>query len=127
MTRSVTTGRGATTGCSTSRTVTSTGRVTRTSRATSPVAARAHAYSASVTLRMARSVATAIQEGNPGTLTGSPVGATLLGHMPEGEPRARLLHLAIWLATLFFAAMLFVPLVREALRRASALPLGGPF
>lgn len=41
--------------------------------------------------------------------------------------RARLLHVAIWLATLFFAAMLFVPLVREALRRVTELPSGGPF
>ena len=47
--------------------------------------------------------------------------------MPEGGPRSRLLHLVIWLATLFFAAMLFVPLVREALRRASLAPPGGPF
>ena len=53
--------------------------------------------------------------------------ATLLGRMPEGGPRARLLHLVIWLATLFFAAMLFVPLVREALRRASLAPPDGPF
>jgi hypothetical protein len=47
--------------------------------------------------------------------------------MSDGGPRARLLHLAIWLATLFFAAMLFVPLVREALRRARATLPGGPF
>ena len=52
------------------------------------------------------------------------MGTTLLGHMPEGGPRARLLHVVIWLATLFFAAMLFVPLVQEALRRAIA-PLPG--
>ena len=41
--------------------------------------------------------------------------------------RARLLHVAIWLATLFFAAMLFVPLLREALRRVSERPSGGSF
>jgi hypothetical protein len=47
--------------------------------------------------------------------------------MTDGGPRARLLHLLIWLATLFFAAMLFVPLVREALRRLFEAPLGGHF
>ncbi|HXA97330.1 MAG TPA: hypothetical protein VN323_17335 [Candidatus Dormibacteraeota bacterium] len=47
--------------------------------------------------------------------------------MTDGGPRARLLHLLIWLATLFFAAMLFVPLVREALRRLFEPPLGGHF
>jgi hypothetical protein len=41
--------------------------------------------------------------------------------------RARLLHVAIWLATLFFTAMLFVPLLREALRRVTELPSRGPF
>jgi preprotein translocase subunit SecG len=30
----------------------------------------------------------------------------------------RLVRLAIWLATLFFAAMLFVPLIQEVIRRA---------
>ena len=30
----------------------------------------------------------------------------------------RLVLLAIWLATLFFAAMLFVPLIQEVVRRA---------
>jgi preprotein translocase subunit SecG len=30
----------------------------------------------------------------------------------------RLVRLAIWLATLFFAAMLFVPLIQEVVRRA---------
>ncbi|MGH7374709.1 MAG: hypothetical protein ACREJY_10825 [Candidatus Rokuibacteriota bacterium] len=73
---------------------------------------------------MARSVATGIQEGNPTPLTASPVGTTLHAHMPDGGLRARLLHVAIWLATLLFAALLFVPLVREALRRA-AEPLPG--
>ena len=72
---------------------------------------------------MARSVATTIQEGNPTSLTAGPAGTTLHGHMRDGGLRARLLHAAIWLATLLFAAMLFVPLVREALRRAAeALP-----
>jgi len=47
--------------------------------------------------------------------------------MPEGGSRTRLLHLLIWLATLFFAAMLFVPLVREALHRLVTSPLGGQF
>jgi hypothetical protein len=47
--------------------------------------------------------------------------------MPDGGLRARLLHVAIWLATLLFAAMLFVPLVREALRRAAESVPGGPF
>jgi hypothetical protein len=40
---------------------------------------------------------------------------------------ARLLHVAIWLATLFFTAMLFVPLLSEALRRLTELPSGGHF
>ena len=44
--------------------------------------------------------------------------------MPVGGLRVRLLQVAIWLATLFFAAMLFVPLLREALRRM-AEPLPG--
>ena len=30
----------------------------------------------------------------------------------------RLVRLAIWLATLFFAAMRFVPLIQEVVRRA---------
>jgi hypothetical protein len=47
--------------------------------------------------------------------------------MPDSGHRARLLHVAIWLATLFFTAMLFVPLLREALRRVSDLPSGGHF
>ena len=29
----------------------------------------------------------------------------------------RLVHLVIWLATLFFVAMLFVPLIQEVIRR----------
>jgi preprotein translocase subunit SecG len=44
--------------------------------------------------------------------------------MPDGRPPSRLLRLVIWLATLFFVAMLFVPLVREALRRAAQVPPG---
>ena len=44
--------------------------------------------------------------------------------MTENEPRSRLLRWVIWLATLFFVAMLFVPLVREALRRAAQFPPG---
>jgi hypothetical protein len=31
----------------------------------------------------------------------------------------RLVRVAIWVATLFFAAMLFVPLIREVIHRAS--------
>jgi preprotein translocase subunit SecG len=31
----------------------------------------------------------------------------------------RLVRLLIWLATLFFAAMLFVPLIREVINRAT--------
>ena len=45
--------------------------------------------------------------------------------MPEDSgPSSRLLQLAIWLATLFFAAMLFVPLIRAVLRRAAEVPPG---
>ena len=47
--------------------------------------------------------------------------------MPDSGGRARLLRVTIWLATLFFAAMLFVPLLREALRRLQELPSGGAF
>ena len=60
-------------------------------------------------------------------MTTDPAGTILLGRMPDEGQRARLLQLAIWLATLFFAAMLFVPLIREALRRAAELPAGGHF
>ena len=45
----------------------------------------------------------------------------------DGGPTSRLLQLAIWLATLFFAAMLFIPLIREVLRRAANLDAGGHF
>ena len=41
--------------------------------------------------------------------------------MLDAGGRARLLHVAIWLATLFFTAMLFVPLLREVLRREAVL------
>ncbi len=48
--------------------------------------------------------------------------------MPERPPAAgRLIRLLIWLATLFFAAMLFRPLVHEILHRASQPPPGGAF
>lgn len=47
--------------------------------------------------------------------------------MFDSSRRTRLLHVAIWLATLFFTAMLFVPLLREALRRVMDLPSGGHF
>jgi preprotein translocase subunit SecG len=47
--------------------------------------------------------------------------------MPERDGRARLIRAIIWLATLFFVAMLFVPLIREALRRAAESVPGGPF
>lgn len=39
----------------------------------------------------------------------------------------RLVRVVIWLATLFFLAMLFMPLVREALRRASESQAPAPF
>ncbi|HJR04752.1 MAG TPA: hypothetical protein VKA83_24130 [Methylomirabilota bacterium] len=47
--------------------------------------------------------------------------------MLDGGGRARLLHVAIWLATLFFTAMLFVPLLSEAVRRVTEMPSGGHF
>ena|GEM_PF-1661143 len=47
--------------------------------------------------------------------------------MPDAHRRAWLIRAAIWLATLFFAAMLFVPLVREAVRRAAEQVPGGHF
>ena len=55
-----------------------------------------------------------------GLLTGPVIGTSV------GLPM-RLLRLVIWLATLFFAVMLFLPLVREIIRRltvsgAGALP-----
>lgn len=54
-------------------------------------------------------------------------GTTLGPSMLDSGGRARLLHVAIWLATLFFTAMLFVPLLSEALRRVTDTPPGGPF
>ncbi|HEY7041578.1 MAG TPA: hypothetical protein VID28_22105 [Methylomirabilota bacterium] len=47
--------------------------------------------------------------------------------MPEARGRGRLIQAVIWLATLFFTVMLFVPLIREALRRAAAPLPGGHF
>jgi hypothetical protein len=44
--------------------------------------------------------------------------------MAQSTPPSRLLRLVIWAATLFFVAMLFVPLIREALRRAAQVPPG---
>lgn len=80
--------------------------------------------------RMARSVATAIREGNrngPRPLDGGPAWDYSARPMLDSGGRARLLHVAIWLATLFFAVMLFLPLLREAFRRVAELPPGGPF
>lgn len=37
----------------------------------------------------------------------------------------RLVRLLIWFATLFFTVMMFLPLVREIIRRLSELPGGG--
>ena len=54
-------------------------------------------------------------------------GTTLYRPCLDSGGRARLLHVAIWLATLFFTAMLFVPLLREALRRITDLPSGSHF
>jgi preprotein translocase subunit SecG len=51
----------------------------------------------------------------------------LRGLMSDTGRRARLLRVTIWLATLFFAAMLFLPLVREVLRRLQESPSGGAF
>ncbi|HET8576460.1 MAG TPA: hypothetical protein VFO18_05140 [Methylomirabilota bacterium] len=39
----------------------------------------------------------------------------------------RLVRTLIWVATLFFLVMLFMPLVREALRRAADSQTPGPF
>ncbi|HEX7786518.1 MAG TPA: hypothetical protein VF653_09885 [Methylomirabilota bacterium] len=47
--------------------------------------------------------------------------------MPDTPRRARLIRAAIWLATLLFVAMLFLPLVREAVRRAAEQVPGGHF
>lgn len=127
MVSSVTTGRGATTGCSTRRNVTSTGRLTIARVASSPAPVRVHPDDILRAHSMPRSVTTGIPEGNWEGLTTGPGETTLLVRMPEEGPRARLLHVAIWLATLFFAVMLFVPLIREALRRAAQPLPGGHF
>lgn len=79
---------------------------------------------------MARSVATEIRDSNrngPPALDAERVRDYAPSSMLDTGGRARLLHVAIWLATLFFTAMLFVPLLREALRRVTELPAGGPF
>ena len=47
--------------------------------------------------------------------------------MPTPDRRARLVQVGIWLATLVFIVMLFLPLIREALRRAAAPLPGGHF
>ncbi|HKA62238.1 MAG TPA: hypothetical protein VKH83_07415 [Methylomirabilota bacterium] len=47
--------------------------------------------------------------------------------MAQPDRPSRLIQVAIWLATLFFTVMLFVPLIREALRRAAERAPGGPF
>lgn len=56
-------------------------------------------------------------------MTAAPRKHRLQAHM-AGHEASRLLRWVIWLATLFFVAMLFVPLVREALRRAAQFPPG---
>jgi hypothetical protein len=130
MSRSDTTGAGAITGCSTSLIVTSMGRLTRANSETSPVIALARHFSTPWTRRMARSVATEIPDSNqkrPRPLDGDRARDYSPGPMLDNGGRARLLHVAIWLATLFFTAMLFVPLLSEALRRVTELPSGGHF
>lgn len=47
--------------------------------------------------------------------------------MSPQDRRARLVQVGIWLATLFFVVMLFLPLIREALRRAAEPLPGGHF
>ena len=115
---------GGTTGCSVSTSVISIGTPTQPSSASKPMLARIQPNVGCGDGSMPRSVATVIREGNPGALTAAPSGHRLHGHMPESRPPSRLLRLVIWLATLFFVAMLFVPLVREALRRAALVPPG---
>ena len=104
--------------------MTSIGIPTQPSSASKPMLARIQPNVGCGDGSMPRSVATVIREGNPGALTAAPSGHRLHGHMPESRPPSRLLRLVIWLATLFFVAMLFVPLVREALRRAALVPPG---
>ena len=115
---------GGTTGCSVRTSVSSIGTPKQPSSASRPTLARIQPVVECEGDRMSRSVATAIQEGNPGALTPAPSEHRLHGHMTESRPPSRLLRLVIWLATLFFVAMLFVPLVREALRRAAQVPPG---
>ena len=79
---------------------------------------------------MARSVASGIPDSNrkrARPLDGGRARDYPPSSMLDGGGRARLLHVAIWLATLFFTAMLFVPLLSEALRRVTETPPGGPF
>ena len=130
MSRSDTPGVGAITGCSASPIVTSRGRLTRASPAMRPVIALPRHLSIPWTRRMARSVATGIPDSNQNRarpLDGGGAGDYPAPSMLDSGGRARLLHVAIWLATLFFTAMLFVPLLREVLRRLTEPPPGGPF
>ena len=115
---------GGTTGCSVRTSVSSIGTPRQPSSASRPTLARIQPVVECEGDGMPRSVATAIREGNPGALTAAPSRHRLHGYMPESRPPSRLLRLVIWLATLFFVAMLFVPLVREALRRAAQVPPG---
>jgi len=122
-------GAGATTGCS-SLTVTSTGRLTMATTARRPVTVLARRSTARGAHRMARSVATAIREGNrngPHPLDDDRAWDYDSRSMLDTVGRAPLLHVVIWLATLFFAVMLFLPLVREAMRRVTELSPGGPY
>ena len=117
-------------GCSLSPIVTSMGRLTRVSPAMKPVTALARHFSAAGKRRMARSVASGIPDSNrerARPLDGGWARDYARASMLDGGGRARLLHVAIWLATLFFTAMLFVPLLSEALRRVTDTPPGGPF
>ena len=110
--------------------MTSTGRLTSASTAMRPVIALARHLSIPGTRRMARSVATGIPDSNqngPDRLTAAGARDYPAPSMLDSGGRARLLHVAIWLATLFFTAMLFVPLLREALRRMTELPSGSHF
>jgi hypothetical protein len=130
MSRSETSGMGAITGCSASPIVTSTGKLTRPSPARRPVSALARHLSIPWTRRMARSVATEIPDSNQNRVDRLTEGGARdypAPSMLDSGGRARLLHVAIWLATLFFTAMLFVPLLREVLRRLTEPPPGGPF
>jgi len=79
---------------------------------------------------MAGSVATGILDSNRNRappLDGGGARDYAACPMVDSGGPTRLLHVAIWLATLFFTAMLFVPLLRETLRRVTELPPGGPF